>query len=501
MAKSTQDRAQAGGWAAGAILWLILGGLACARGAPPPAGPLTELPGTVSQSLYEGANNTVLTFQISNPGNCALAYVLTATTANGKRWLSVAPASGTVAANGTPVTIAVTLDVKTPALLPGTYTGTIKAEGTCVANQQPVAHSPAFISVNLSVVESTAVLGVGTGALGQDVDTLRNQWSPLSNEGGPVVSPQTLSQSVGFFTGRQLLVTTSGKVFRYQLSKDLWSAGASPPSGFDPRFAAWADDRLLQADSLGPVVRAYNPATDAWTSTPIVANGSTLPAPSAAIWTGKELWTLGNFGGNGGARLVPAADGSNFTWTAIPALPLTYRVPDWVVWTGTELIVWGGAAGSTFLGDGARYDGARWTVTSAVGAPSARGSSTAVWTGARLLVWGGVGAAGYLGDGHMYLPDQDRWLPMAAAPIGPRGDHTAVWTGARMIVWGGRGQSGVPLSDGAIYNPVDDTWTATSAAAAPLARYDHGASWTGAGLLIFGGHLESASANTLDILR
>ena len=40
--------------------------------------------------------------------------------------------------------------------------------------------------------------------------------------------------------------------------------------------------------------------------------------------------------------------------------------------------------------------------------------------------------------------------------------HTAVWTGSEMIVWGKGFDGSSALSDGDLYNPTTDSWTASS---------------------------------------
>src|ERR1043166_4396113 len=53
-----------------------------------------------------------------------------------------------------------------------------------------------------------------------------------------------------------------------------------------------------------------------------------------------------------------------------------------------------------------------------------------------------------------------------------RGEHTAVWTGSEMIIWGGDG-SNFQVNTGARYNPITDSWTATTSTTnAPDARYN-----------------------------
>src|SRR5262249_34932871 len=144
------------------------------------------------------------------------------------------------------------------------------------------------------------------------------------------------------------------------------------------------------------------------------------------------------------------------------------------VWTGSEMIVWGGVRQSVSRNTGARYDPATdtWTPTSTgSGAPTPRSRHTAGWTRSEMSVWGGTTG---IGDGARYDPRTDTWTPisLAGAPQA-RSDHTAVWTGGEMIVWGS--ESGAltgdsHLNSGGRYDPVHDTWAATTVTGAPFAR-------------------------------
>src|SRR5438270_6484019 len=52
-----------------------------------------------------------------------------------------------------------------------------------------------------------------------------------------------------------------------------------------------------------------------------------------------------------------------------------------------------------------------------------------------------------------------------------RWGHSAIWTGTEMIIWAGTNGSNVHgLTTGGRYNPATDTWNATSTTNAPTAR-------------------------------
>jgi hypothetical protein len=62
-----------------------------------------------------------------------------------------------------------------------------------------------------------------------------------------------------------------------------------------------------------------------------------------------------------------------------------------------------------------------------------------------------------------------------------------------MVVWGGLEG---PFNTGGRYDPVTDSWTATSTTNAPEARQYHTAVWTGSQMIVWGGQSETAYLNT-----
>ena len=117
-----------------------------------------------------------------------------------------------------------------------------------------------------------------------------------------------------------------------------------------------------------------------------------------------------------------------------------------------------------------------------------------------MIVWGGYsGTSGYLNTGGTYNPIADSWTATSAtnAP-GARSSHTAVWTGSQMIVWGGYfyDGSGHYLNTGGRYHPSTNSWTATSTRSAPDGRDYHTAVWTGTQMIVWGGYDSTGSLNT-----
>ena len=80
----------------------------------------------------------------------------------------------------------------------------------------------------------------------------------------------------------------------------------------------------------------------------------------------------------------------------------------------------------------------------------------------------------------------DTWTATTTANApSARYQHTALWTGSEMIVWGGYLHD--DLNTGGRYNPSTDSWSATSTTNAPSARALHTAVWTGTAMIVWGG--------------
>jgi N-acetylneuraminic acid mutarotase len=115
-----------------------------------------------------------------------------------------------------------------------------------------------------------------------------------------------------------------------------------------------------------------------------------------------------------------------------------------------------------------------------------------------MIVWGGLSAAS---NGEALATGgrlDGTWTPTstAGAPEA-RWGHTAVWTGTEMIVFGGLGAwvNGAPaLGTGGRYDPSTDTWRALPTGSnAPAPRYDAEAVWTGNEMLVWGGRDDSGA--------
>lgn len=288
---------------------------------------------------------------------------------------------------------------------------------------------------------------------------------------------------------------------RYYPDTNTWLPMSVSPLGSRTLFTAvWADPEVifwggLDTNTYLKTGARYNPATDAWTSTAVIAD-SMQRAEHSAVWTGSEMIIWGGRSGastflSNGYRYDPAGE----TWTLLPSSPLAARDNHTAVWTGTEMIIWGGnTSGSTATATGARFDpsgAGTWTAVSTAG-PTVF-DHTAVWTGSVMLVLGGQNnATTYSIDLRSYNPASNTWTDLPDPPgSATRSRHVAVWTGTEMIVHGGYRNWATNnhrvLADGARYNHASSSWTPIAIDAGIGAHERHNAAWTGEAMFVFGG--------------
>lgn len=172
-------------------------------------------------------------------------------------------------------------------------------------------------------------------------------------------------------------------------------------------------------------------------------------------------------------------------------------------YVNSKIFIWGGMdrGGTTAYGDGVLYDPSSdsYAAVTATGSPGARIMSVAISTGTKVIVWGGANLAAntYYNTGAIYDPVANSWTATSTGSNVPsvRGRPSAVWTGTKMLIWGGRDLSGA-LGTGAAYDPVANTWTTISTVGAPSARRHHASYWTGTKMIIWGGNNDSVVLNT-----
>ena len=107
-------------------------------------------------------------------------------------------------------------------------------------------------------------------------------------------------------------------------------------------------------------------------------------------------------------------------------------------------------------------------------------------------IWGGRNSEGLLGDGAVYDPLADTWTAIndSNSP-NERTGHTAVWLNGELLVWGGDGETGV-LNTGGRYSFAGNSWAVLPTAGAPSARRGHTAISTGTTMIVWGGETEDS---------
>jgi N-acetylneuraminic acid mutarotase len=342
--------------------------------------------------------------------------------------------------------------------------------------------------------------------VGGRYDPSTDVWQPMPP------SPNEVSHGghTVVWTGSEMIVwggfgPTTSPGSRYDPSTDSWSVTSTGTDAPDARFyhtAVWTGSEMIiwgGDDIYGNPVGTggrYDPSTDRWKPT---STSSECPTPRSyhtAVWTGGEMIVWGGVARPGGltdtgGRYDPLTD----SWrpTSRDLAPIV-RWEHTAVWSGGEMIVWGGLAGGRPSNDGGRYDPATdsWRATStAPGVPEERSQHSAVWAGTEMIVWGGNGlGSGIVNSGGRYDPIADTWraTSMGANAASPRVLHTGIWTGEEMIVWGGASPTGSALSTGARYDPLADRWQPMSVGSnMPARRAAHHGIWTGSEMIIWGG--------------
>jgi N-acetylneuraminic acid mutarotase len=354
--------------------------------------------------------------------------------------------------------------------------------------------------------------GIGYVNTGGRYNPATDSWTETSTGNGV---PTGRMRHTAVWTGTEMIVWGGdGAPWRwntgakYDPVTDTWTAtsmGAGVPVGRKGHSTVWTGTEMIVWG--GHDRRYFNdggrylPATDSWTPTSTWIDVPTKRAWHEAVWTGIEMIVWSGYDGvypytKTGGEYYPVID----YWIPISGLGAPEgRVGHTAIWTGTEMIAWGGySTSSSALNTGGRYDPETetWSATSTgAGVPRFREGHTAVWTGTEMIVWGGFDIpCDYLNTGGRYDPSTDGWRPTstdAGVPLG-RSSHVAVWTGSEMIVWGGEYSDCCghyfPMNTGGRYDPVSDTWAATSIGiTTPWNRVSPTAIWTGWEMIVWGG--------------
>jgi len=136
---------------------------------------------------------------------------------------------------------------------------------------------------------------------------------------------------------------------------------------------------------------------------------------------------------------------------------------------------------------------------------AARSKAAVVAMGRSVFIWGGLGEDNMgLNNGAIYDPVSDVWTPLPPDPGSPgaRMLATAVWTGAasnKVIVFGGSDAAGGMIyKDGAVYDPLGNSWSALPGSASVSKRSSPYGYWDGTRAVFYGG-LTSLNMNPMAV--
>jgi N-acetylneuraminic acid mutarotase len=341
------------------------------------------------------------------------------------------------------------------------------------------------------------VWGGSSGTTGGRYNPATDTWttitstnSPTSNSNISAIWTGERMIAYGGNTG-----PTSNLGGSYNPDTDTWTAIASATSGSRNHVALWTGSQMIVFGGVDPsgiaqgLAEIYTPGTDSWTEPSSVF----FPTPRwshFAVWTGSEMFVWAGTGGGSAGTLRDGGlyDPTTNSWSTVSTTNAPAGgVQGSIVWTGTEAIMWGGLnLSSSRVNTGARYNPVSdtWTATTTTGAPTARGNHSAIWADDVMIIWGG-NTGSNTNTGSRYDPVGNTWsaTTTTGAPAA-RSAAPAVWTGSEMIVWGGGNST---LNTGGRYDPAGNTWSATTTTGAPTARRSHKLVWTGTEMIVHGG--------------
>lgn len=355
-------------------------------------------------------------------------------------------------------------------------------------------------------------------------DPATDSWLSMAPIPGEPILPQkgyklVWSGTEAIMWGGDGAASVSNEGYRYNPTSDSWTTMTTTgaPAARQEHVAAWLGTQLVIWGGKGPDGPSstffndgglYNPTTDTWVSLSDLGTPASRRYASAnavngqlILWGGAlvgEWMTNFKFHKDGG-KLDPTTG----VWTQLTNGSPSPRGGHSMVWTGTEVIIWGGTMSTESIlgfdptfGDGARFNPATgvWTPISMINAPSGRYGHSTIWTGTEMVVFGGQRLTSSnmtetMNSGGRYNPSTDTWTAtdIATAPSA-RSQHSAVWTGSKMIIWGGT-TDGISMNTntGSIFDPVTNSWTATSTTGGPAQGSSHHlAFWTGSDMLLLG---------------
>ncbi len=356
--------------------------------------------------------------------------------------------------------------------------------------------SPAEVSVNLTVIQNAAVLGVSDDDLEFDVPQLSSaSWTTMSTAGAPA----NRGHHSAAWSGYELYIaggmTNAGQSSSHVTSAgaynpltDTWRTIAPLPSAGASGKAVWhvsaasssSGPRLVifghYASSASPSnALIYNPSTDSWTTSSVAMTARWGVA--CAVSDGYLIYVWGGLGSqvssNPGFIYDPLTDSA----TAMPTTGAPSPSDAPCALTGNEFIVSpSGELGVYDQGPGT------WSTSNL---PTGVVANRLDWTGKDL-----VAQAPWTSTFHTWSRATGQWSSAStytSATTGPFFQEP-VWTGRSVVFFG----QGNPTGYGA-FDPETGGFTSLGSDLSSGARLaGQSQVWTGEKLLVFGGWTDTA---------
>jgi hypothetical protein len=375
----------------------------------------------------------------------------------------------------------------------------LSEDGTLFERLDPdVALMGAPLALRAAIADRVAGGGVNKDALETNLRNLVTRMETLS---GYMDQMALISDNAN-----DSALTGEGFSVAQEFPADPWVEAdvASPPSARLRASVVWTGTELLVwggvTSNSGLKIGTgalFDPSAQSWR--PI----NTINAPSArdgqaGVWTGSRFIVWGGNGNSGFLKDGALLDPSTNLWTSLPDLPPGFeaRTQFAYCWTGSRLVIFGGRSLGGLLSDVWTLDPVAETWTEL---PAYPGDGTylasAVWSNGKLVIWGGQTNTGASNAGYFYTPSPDwasgTWTAMSTSPLSARARVSAESSDSKVFIWGGV-NGGSVFSDGALWDPTDNTWSAVASAGSNLvAAYDSASAWTGSEFFVFGGRTSS----------
>jgi N-acetylneuraminic acid mutarotase len=253
------------------------------------------------------------------------------------------------------------------------------------------------------------------------------------------------------------IATASAKV------SSTMTASMAHPSRVYASASRLADGRVIVVGGLGAAgntVEIYDPAANAWSSTPPLATGRHFHT-SSVLGDGTVLVAGGAPASGNSTSIVELYDPSANAWRKVAPLGTPRQSHFAALLPDGRVLVAGGASGdgSTMLSTAEIYDPTAdaWTAAASMSRPHGFAQTTVLPDG-RVFVAGGLGSALV----EIYDPAADAWAPLSPLPAARDSGGAAALANGTVLIAGGANATSVLL-----YDPASGTSKSVGALSEP----------------------------------